>query len=237
MLYLAGQRPPAEGAWLWVTTAEARRGGEFTALFLPRNRPWQAAATCWSASRRAASLADEQWPLPAMLVRVMAVVAGSVIHVAAWDHLSSGGVAGDRPPGGRVRHGRPEGTAGARCRRRRIPPPLRPGRGGIRGRGGRCRVPRPAGVRAAGCGRVICGCRWHGGVRRTAHAPVVVAAMTPSASRSPVRRAACGTGNTHPLRLNGTGMPACARQGAHGGGSRGGPHAGTGPGRRARDGG
>jgi hypothetical protein len=37
--YLAGQRPPAEGAWLWVTTAEARRGGEFTALFLPRTRP------------------------------------------------------------------------------------------------------------------------------------------------------------------------------------------------------
>jgi hypothetical protein len=36
VLYLAGQRPPAEGAWLWVTTAEARRGGEFTALFLPR---------------------------------------------------------------------------------------------------------------------------------------------------------------------------------------------------------
>ena len=34
------------------------------------------------------SLADEQWPLPAMLVRVMAVVAGSVIHVAAWDHLT-----------------------------------------------------------------------------------------------------------------------------------------------------
>ena len=39
VLYLAGQRPPAGGAWLWVTTAEARRGGEFTALFLPRTRP------------------------------------------------------------------------------------------------------------------------------------------------------------------------------------------------------
>ncbi len=33
VLCLAGQRPPGEGAWLWVTTAEARRGGEFTALF------------------------------------------------------------------------------------------------------------------------------------------------------------------------------------------------------------
>lgn len=39
VLYLAGQRPPVEGAWLWVTTADAGRGGEFTALFLPRNRP------------------------------------------------------------------------------------------------------------------------------------------------------------------------------------------------------
>jgi hypothetical protein len=39
VLYLAGQRPPEEGAWLWVTTADARRGGEFTALFLPRTRP------------------------------------------------------------------------------------------------------------------------------------------------------------------------------------------------------
>jgi len=38
-LYLAGQRPPEEGAWLWVTTADAGRGGEFTALFLPRTRP------------------------------------------------------------------------------------------------------------------------------------------------------------------------------------------------------
>ena len=39
VLSLAGQRPPAGGAWLWVTVAEARRGGEFTALFLPRTRP------------------------------------------------------------------------------------------------------------------------------------------------------------------------------------------------------
>jgi len=39
VLYLAGQHPPGEGAWLWVTTADARRGGEFTALFLPRIRP------------------------------------------------------------------------------------------------------------------------------------------------------------------------------------------------------
>ena len=39
VLALTGRQPPAGGAWLWVTTAEARRGGEFTALFLPRRRP------------------------------------------------------------------------------------------------------------------------------------------------------------------------------------------------------
>ena len=39
VLALAGRQPPAGGAWLQVTAAEARRGGEFTALFLPRRRP------------------------------------------------------------------------------------------------------------------------------------------------------------------------------------------------------
>jgi hypothetical protein len=88
VLYLAGQRPPAEGAWLWVTTAEGRRGGEFTALFLPRNRPRASGGDVLLHIAPGTSLADEQWPLPAMLVRVMAVAAGSVIHVAAWDHLT-----------------------------------------------------------------------------------------------------------------------------------------------------
>jgi hypothetical protein len=88
VLCLAGQRPPAEGAWLWVTTAEGRRGGEFTALFLPRNAPCASGGDVLVRIAPGSSLADEQWPLPAMLVRVMAVVAGSVIHVAAWDHLT-----------------------------------------------------------------------------------------------------------------------------------------------------
>jgi hypothetical protein len=39
VLGLAGQEPPAQGVWLWVTAAEARQGGEFTALVLPRSRP------------------------------------------------------------------------------------------------------------------------------------------------------------------------------------------------------
>ncbi len=86
VLSLAGQRPPAEGAWLQVTTAEGRRGGEFTALFQPRNRPRASGGDVLLHIAPGTSLADEQWPLPAM--RVMAVAAGSVIHVAAWDHLT-----------------------------------------------------------------------------------------------------------------------------------------------------
>jgi hypothetical protein len=39
VLALAGQPVPAGGAWLWVTAAEPRRGGEFTALFLPMQHP------------------------------------------------------------------------------------------------------------------------------------------------------------------------------------------------------
>jgi hypothetical protein len=86
VLYLAGQRPPAEGAWLWVTTAEARRGGEFTALFLPRTRPSANGGDVLLHIAPGATPDTE--PGPTARVQVAAVVAGSVIHVAGWDHLS-----------------------------------------------------------------------------------------------------------------------------------------------------
>jgi hypothetical protein len=66
VLALAGQPVPAGGAWLWVTAAEGRRGGEFTALFLPRQDPAAFGGTAAS-------------------VAVWAVVAGSLACVAAWD--------------------------------------------------------------------------------------------------------------------------------------------------------
>ena len=84
-----GAAPAAEGAWLWVTTAEGRRGGEFTALFLPRNRPCASGGDVLVHIAPGISPADEQWPLPAVLVRVMAVAAGSLVRVAAWDHLTA----------------------------------------------------------------------------------------------------------------------------------------------------
>ena len=86
VLYLAGQRPPAEGAWLWVTTAEARRGGEFTALFLPRTRPSASGGDVLLHIEPGATPAAE--PSPTARVRVAAVVAGSLIWVSGWDRLS-----------------------------------------------------------------------------------------------------------------------------------------------------
>ena len=92
MLYLAGQRPPEEGARLWVTTADARRGGEFTALFLPRTRPRASGGDVLLHIAPGRGEGDvEQWPVPLVRVRVWAVAAGSLILVAGWDRLDLDG--------------------------------------------------------------------------------------------------------------------------------------------------
>jgi hypothetical protein len=99
---LAGKQPPAEGAWLWITTAEGRRGGEFTALALPRTNPRSCGGDVLlritpGGVRHPGSAPDEQQaglqsgPAaagPTATVRVLAVVAGSLVHVASWDHLT-----------------------------------------------------------------------------------------------------------------------------------------------------
>ena len=79
VLALAGQQPPAGGAWLWVTTAEARRGGEFTALFLPRRRPLACGGDVLVRIAPAAAVA---------VAEVWAVAAGSLVRVAGWDAVS-----------------------------------------------------------------------------------------------------------------------------------------------------
>ena len=81
VLALAGQPAPAGGAWLWVTAAEPRRGGEFTALFLPRQHP----AACGGDVLVRVSPAGEPGETAAAGVQVWAVVAGSLVRVAAWD--------------------------------------------------------------------------------------------------------------------------------------------------------
>jgi hypothetical protein len=80
VLALAGQPVPAGGAWLWVTAAEGRRGGEFTALFLPRQDP----AAFGGDVLVHVSPAGEQGETAAR-VAVWAVVAGSLVCVADWD--------------------------------------------------------------------------------------------------------------------------------------------------------
>jgi len=92
MLYLAGQRPQEEGAWLWVTTVDARHGGEFTALSLPSTRPRASGGDVLLhiAPGRGEGGA-EPWPVPSVRVRVWAVAAGSLILVAGWDRLDLDG--------------------------------------------------------------------------------------------------------------------------------------------------
>jgi hypothetical protein len=77
--------PPPEGAWLWVTAAEPVRRGELTALVLSRADP------CLSGGDVAVHVAPSAGGpgVPAgdrVRVRVLAAVAGTMVHVATFDH-------------------------------------------------------------------------------------------------------------------------------------------------------
>ena len=86
VLALAGRQPPAGGAWLWVTTAEARRGGEFTALFLPRRRPAACGGDVLVRIAPPEHAAGDTGPAAtAARAEVWAVAAGSPARVASWD--------------------------------------------------------------------------------------------------------------------------------------------------------
>jgi hypothetical protein len=82
---LAGRQPPPEGAWLWVTAAEPVRCGELTALVLSRADPRVsggdvAVHVAPSAGGPGAPAGDR------VRVRVLAAVAGTMVHVATFDH-------------------------------------------------------------------------------------------------------------------------------------------------------
>ena len=82
---LAGRQPPPEGAWLWVTAAESVRCGEFTALVLSRADPRLnggdvAVHVTPSAGGPGVPAGDR------VRVRVLAAVAGTMVHVATFDH-------------------------------------------------------------------------------------------------------------------------------------------------------
>jgi hypothetical protein len=85
VLALAGQQPPAGGAWLWVTTAEARRGGEFTALFLPRRQPLACGGDVLVRIAPREHAAQTSAPAEA---EVWAVAAGALVRVAGWGAVS-----------------------------------------------------------------------------------------------------------------------------------------------------
>ena len=85
VLALAGRQLRADGAWLQVTTAEARRGGEFTALFLPRRRPAACGGDVLVRIAPREHAAGDTAPAGA---EVWAVAAGSLVRVAGWDPVS-----------------------------------------------------------------------------------------------------------------------------------------------------
>ncbi|MGH3156231.1 MAG: hypothetical protein ACRDNF_06620 [Streptosporangiaceae bacterium] len=85
VLYLAGQRLPAAGVWLLAATAEARTGGEFTAVILLEARP-QAHGGDVLIHLSPASAGTGQATMTAR-VRVLAVAARSVVLAGSWDRL------------------------------------------------------------------------------------------------------------------------------------------------------
>jgi hypothetical protein len=83
--YLAGQRLPADGAWLWITTAEAELEGAFTAVFVPTPGPDPHGGdvllhVCPAATSHEQAVPDAQ-------VQIVAVVAEALILVARWERL------------------------------------------------------------------------------------------------------------------------------------------------------
>lgn len=82
VLYLAGQRPPAGGAWLLVTAADGTPGGEFTSQVL-----LQAAASAFGGDvvmRLSADSPGSGQPPPAVRAEVYTALAGRLIPVAVW---------------------------------------------------------------------------------------------------------------------------------------------------------
>jgi hypothetical protein len=84
--YLAGQRLPADGAWLKVTAAEPELEGEFTAVFLPGHEPHAHGGDVLLHVCPAATSHEQE--VPDARVRLVAVVTGSLVMVAAWDRVN-----------------------------------------------------------------------------------------------------------------------------------------------------
>jgi len=82
VLFVAGQRPPADGAWLLVTGVEGVPGGKFTAQVLPG-----AGALAFGGDVVVRVDPDDPaagQPPPAARVQVYAVAGGQLVPVAYW---------------------------------------------------------------------------------------------------------------------------------------------------------
>lgn len=89
VLYLAGQRLPAEGAWLLATAVDGQPGGEFTAQVLP-----ETSASAFGGDVVVRLSPDDPaagQPPPGARVQVHAVMSGRLIPVATWAGLDLDG--------------------------------------------------------------------------------------------------------------------------------------------------
>jgi hypothetical protein len=82
VLSVAGQRLPADGAWLLVTGVDGQPGGEFTAQVLPPDAPPAFGGDV--VVRLSPDDPAVGQPPPAARVQVFAVLGGRLIPVAAW---------------------------------------------------------------------------------------------------------------------------------------------------------
>jgi hypothetical protein len=82
VLYLAGQLPPDEGAWLLVTAADGAPGGEFTVQRLTGTAPSGYGGDVLVRLVREEPSAGQ--PAPTVGVSVYAVAGGRLILVASW---------------------------------------------------------------------------------------------------------------------------------------------------------
>jgi hypothetical protein len=86
----AGTQPPAGGAWLWVTTVAGRHAGQFTALPQARSDPRACGGdvllhvTPGRAGYLSGAAEERETAGPSGPAG-----AGSLAHVAGWDHLNA----------------------------------------------------------------------------------------------------------------------------------------------------
>lgn len=87
VLSLAGHPVPNGGAWLWVTSAEPRRGGDMTALVLPKHQPMASGGEVFV---EVSPATGSGVTAGAARAQVWAVAAGALLRVAGWDEAGLG---------------------------------------------------------------------------------------------------------------------------------------------------